>query len=111
LKVKGNLEGDNYINKRKELQLSKQSFNKDEEVLFAHKRRSAAQRLKMSPSESSIWLKTLEFLHFQIFHSKQVKMVEHAFWLGKVGPGRERFQRSSIFVMEMDDTPKRDQKL
>jgi hypothetical protein len=63
-----------------------------EVVLFVQRERSEEQRLVMSAFESSIWLKTFEFLYFHKFHKKQVIMVEHVFWLGKGGPGIGKFQ-------------------
>ena len=59
----------------KELQRPKQDLIATEVVLFAQRRRSAAHRLLISESDSSTWLNTFEFLHFQRFHKRQVIMI------------------------------------
>jgi len=50
----------------------------------------------ISMFDSSVVLKTLAFLHFQIFQSKQVIIVERVFWLGIWGPGRTADHRDSM---------------
>jgi len=53
-------------------------------------------RRMMSSLDSSAWLKTLEFLHFQIFHRKQVIIVERVFWSGIGGLGRTEAHKCSM---------------
>ena len=91
-----NKEEENYIDKRKELQFPRHRRVGAERAWLAQSFKSKWQRRMISMFDSLVVLKTLAFLHFQIFQSKQVIIVERAFWLGIRGPGRAADHKSSM---------------
>jgi hypothetical protein len=99
-----------YIDKRKELQFSRHRRVGAERARLAHSFKSEWQRRMISTFDSSVMLKTLEFLHFQIFQSKQVIIVERALWLGIWGPGRTADHRDSMEANWKDVMWRRNQK-